>query len=122
MSTLQVVRKLLEHPMLSEMNQFGFLKMQGLENVVNQSECAGIDYYGNEIIEGDDIVIDKENFHEIILKENLTQYLVDKCEFAFFEVRGMSVVLDQQRLKVFAGQDLEKVLQEEYSFEFTTAE
>jgi hypothetical protein len=116
------VKKLLEHPHISEMNQFGFLKGQGMENVVSQPECAGIDYYGKEIIEGDEIVIDKENFHEIILKEHLTQYLVDKCDFSFFEVRGMSLVLDPQRLKVFAGQDLEKVLHEEYGFEFTTAE
>lgn len=111
----------LEHPMISEMNQFGFLK-QGLENVVAQKECNGIDYYGTEILEGDEICIDKENFHEIILKENLTQYLVEKCDFSFFEVKGMGVVLDQQRLTVFADQDLEKVLHEEYGFEFTIAE
>jgi hypothetical protein len=112
----------LEHPMFSEMNQFGYLKAQGLENVVNHPECGGIDYYGFEIIEGDEIVIDKENFHEIILKEHLTQYLVEKCDFSFFEIRGMGVVLDQQKLTVFAERDLEKVLHEEYGFEFTTSE
>jgi Hypothetical protein Yqai len=112
----------MEHPMISEMNKYGYLKSQGIENVVSQPECGGIDYYGNEIIEGDEIVIDKENFHEIVLKENLTQYLVDKCDFSFFEVRGMSIVLDPKQVKVFAGQDLEKVLHEEYGFEFTTSE
>jgi hypothetical protein len=112
----------MEHPQISEMNQYGYLTVQGMENVISQSECAEIDYFGNEIVEGDEIVIDKENFHELILKENLTQYLVDKCDFEFFEVRGMSVVLDKGRLTVFAGQDLEKVLNEEYGFEFVTAQ
>jgi hypothetical protein len=112
----------LEHPQVTEMNQYGYLKSQGSENVVAQEYDGSIDYYGTEILEGDNIAIDKENFHEIILMENLTQYLVDKCEFSFFEIHGMSVVLDQQGLTVFAGQDLEKVLNEEYGFEFTTAE
>jgi hypothetical protein len=111
----------LEHPQISEMNQFGYLKAQGFENVVAQNEHCGSDYYGTEILEGDDVVIDKENFHEEILKENLTQYLVDRCDFVFCEVRGMGVVLDRNRLTVFADQDLEKVLHEEYGFEFITA-
>jgi hypothetical protein len=110
----------LEHPMVTQLNQFGYIK-QGLENVVAQPEHSGTDYYDFGILEGDEIVIDKENFHETILKEHLTQYLVDKCDFSFLEVRGMGVVLDQQQLKVFADQDLEKVLQEEYGFEFTIA-
>jgi hypothetical protein len=110
----------MDHPLITQLNQFGYVK-QGIENAISQPEGADIDVYGNEIIEGDSIVIDKENFHEIVLKENLTQYLVDKCDFSFSEVRGIGVVLDQQRLNVFADQDLEKVLQEEYGFEFTIA-
>lgn len=113
----------MEHPMISEMNQFGYLKdLQGFGNVVKQPECAGIDYYGNEILEGDQIAIDKDNFHEIILAENLERYLVERVHFVFFDVRGTEVVLDQSRLTVFAKQDLEKVLHEDYGFHFTTAE
>jgi hypothetical protein len=113
----------MEHPMINQINRAGYPEgmPDDYQNMIWQPECAGMDYYGNEIVEGDNIVIDKENFHEIILMENLTQYLVDKCDFSFWEVRGMGVVLDGQRLTVFAGQDLEKVLHEEYGFEFTTA-
>lgn len=111
----------LEHPQITEMNKYGYLKSQGYESVINQPENCGSDYYSSEIIEGDKIAIDKENFHEIILMENLTQYLVDKYDFAFFKVRGMGVVLDRQKLTVFADRDLEKVLHEEYGFEFMEA-
>jgi hypothetical protein len=113
----------MEHPHISEMNQFGYLKgIQGYENMVQQPEHAGIDLFGTEIIEGDEIVIDKANFEELILKEHLKRYLVERCDFVFFDVRGMGVVLDQFKLTVFAEQDLEKVLHEEYGFHFTIAE
>jgi hypothetical protein len=112
----------MEHPEITRILLTGYPHREsGFENMVQQTECCGVDFYGTELLEGDEICIDKSNFHEIVLKENLTQYLVDKCDFAFSEVRGMGVVLDQQRLTVFAGQDLEKMLQEEYGFEFTIA-
>ncbi len=98
------------------------LEQSGLENIVNQPECAGIDYYGNEIIEGDCIVIDKENFEEIILKENQKRYLEERCDCEFFNLHGTGVVLDKVNLKVFAEQDFEKVLHEDYGFHFTIAQ
>ncbi|MDF2854249.1 MAG: hypothetical protein K0Q87_100 [Neobacillus sp.] len=107
--------------MISEMNQYGYLKIQGLENVVNQPECCGIDFYGTELLEGDEIVIDQENFQEQILKGNLKRYLEERVFFTFHNINEMGVVLDESRLTVFAEKVLEKVLHEEYGFEFTTA-
>lgn len=115
---------MLEHPMISEINRTGYPKEMlgsGFENAVIQPEHAGIDFFGDEIIEGDEIIIDKENFGEIILKEHFKRYLEERCDFEFFNLHGMGVVLDKSNLKVFAEQDLEKVCYEEYGFQFTTA-
>ncbi|OLS39102.1 hypothetical protein [Bacillus sp. MRMR6] len=101
--------------------QWRHLEQCGLEGVLEQHECCGIDFYGFEVIEGDEIVIDKANFEELILKEHLKRYLVERCDFKFFNLHGMGVVLDQFQLKVFAEQDLEKVLHEEYGFQFMQA-
>jgi hypothetical protein len=84
--------------------------------------AGGVDFFETELLEGDEIVIDKENFGEIILREHLNRYLVERCDFEFFTVRGMSVALDKFNFKVFAEDDLPKVLHEEYGFEFTQAQ
>ncbi|PKR82798.1 YqaI family protein [Heyndrickxia camelliae] len=47
-----------------------------------QPEHAGIDYFGNEILVGDSIVIDPVN-GETILEEHLEDYLIEKCGFEF---------------------------------------
>lgn len=60
--------------------------MEGLENAVNQPEHAGIDFFGDEIIEGDVIVIDEDN-EEVILLKNLEQYLANYCRFTFSEAK-----------------------------------
>lgn len=56
--------------------------LNGIENMVEQPEHAGIDFYGFEIIEGDEIVTDNIN-GEVILKENLERYLQEHCNFDF---------------------------------------
>lgn len=104
-------------------SQWNYLENDVLfENAVSQPECAGIDFYGFEILEGDEIVIDQANFQEIILKENLKRYLEERCDFAFFNLYGMGVVLDKYSFKVVAEQDLEKFLHEDHGFQFTQAE
>jgi hypothetical protein len=62
----------LEHPAINEVNRKGYI------GITNQPECAGIDYFGDEILNGDDVVIDGD---EVILKDNLEKYL--------YEIYGM---------------------------------
>lgn len=66
----------LEHPMVTQINRTGYP-----ENMMEQPEHNGIDYYGTEILEDDDIVIDDNG--EIILKENLEEYLSEVYGFKF---------------------------------------
>jgi len=54
----------------------------GYPNMVAQPEHNGIDYFGAEILAGDEIVID-ENNGEVVLKENLEDYLREVYEFTF---------------------------------------
>ncbi len=63
----------MEHPTITQMNRTGY------PNLVNQPEHAGIDYFGEEIIEGDEIV---EYGGETVLKENLHKFLTE-MGFAF---------------------------------------
>lgn len=62
---------MLEHPSISKVNQLGYLE---------QKEHAGTDYYGDEILSGDDVVIYDG---ETILKENLERYLAEEMGFEF---------------------------------------
>lgn len=112
----------MEHPMIDQINFAGYPKeMQGLQNVIAQPEHAGIDFYGTEILEGDEIVIDAANFQEIILKEHLKRYLEEKVRFHFFVIKGMEVALDAENEKAFAEEDLEKYLHEVHGFKFMIA-
>jgi len=56
----------LEHPHITEMNRKGVL------NALNQPECQGLDFFGNELVEGDDVV---EYDGEIVLRDNLMEFL-----------------------------------------------
>lgn len=59
---------MLEHPDITCTERTGY------PNLVAQPEHAGIDYFGDEILEGEDVV---EFDGEIILKENLEKFLVE---------------------------------------------
>jgi uncharacterized protein YacL (UPF0231 family) len=61
---------MLEHPDIIRCNRTGY--PDGLRNMVNQPEHYGIDYFGDEILVGDEIV---EINGEIVLKENFDYYL-----------------------------------------------
>lgn len=57
-----------EHPDVTEINQLGYPK-----DIYEDQHC-GIDYYGNEIIEGDEIF---ELDGETVLADNLEKFLVE---------------------------------------------
>jgi hypothetical protein len=54
------------HPVINEMEQ------KGLVNALNQPECQGLDYFGNELLIGDDVV---EYDGEVVLRDNLYDFL-----------------------------------------------
>ncbi|HHY74067.1 MAG TPA: hypothetical protein GX497_12775 [Bacillus bacterium] len=54
----------------------------GYPNVVAQPEHFGTDYFGDEVLEGDDYIEDT-NTDEIILKDNLEKYLEEVYDFKF---------------------------------------
>lgn len=57
---------MLEHPMVTEIEKTGY------PNALAQPECCGIDYFGNELLSGDEIV---EFDGEIVLRDNLMEFL-----------------------------------------------
>ncbi|MFF2457598.1 hypothetical protein [Peribacillus simplex] len=54
----------------------------GYSNLVVQTESGGIDYFGNEILMGDAIIIDKNN-GEVFLENSLEDYLIEVLDFQF---------------------------------------
>jgi Hypothetical protein Yqai len=66
----------LEHPEITQVNRTGYV------NMVAQSEDAGVDYFGTEILIGDEIVTD-DNTGEVVLKEDLEKYLEEEYGFKF---------------------------------------
>ncbi|MEI2368288.1 YqaI family protein [Niallia circulans] len=67
---------MLEHPLITQINQLGY----PAELLEEEIEHAGLDYYGDEIIEGDPIA---EYNGETILQSNLQRYLNEEFGFIF---------------------------------------
>ncbi|UQD52333.1 hypothetical protein C0971_15865 [Bacillus methanolicus] len=65
-----------DHPVIEQINRTGY------PNMIAQPEHNGFDYFGSEILSGDEIVID-ENNGEVVLKDNLEEYLSEVYEFRF---------------------------------------
>lgn len=65
----------MEHPMISQINKNGYP-----ENLREQPEHYGIDFFGDEVLEGDDVV---EYDGELILKDNLERFLSEELGFVF---------------------------------------
>lgn len=57
--------------MITKVNRLGYLE---------QEEHAGTDFFGDEILSGDDVVIYDG---ETVLKDNLERYLVEEMGFEF---------------------------------------
>lgn len=64
----------MNHPMIDQIERSGY------PNMAAQPEHVGIDYFGDEILDGDDLV---EYDCEIILKDNLERYLTEVMGFEF---------------------------------------
>lgn len=64
----------LEHPSITQVNRSGYA------NAVQQSECCGIDVFGDEVLSGDSVVFDGD---EMILMDNLERYLAENYDFKF---------------------------------------
>jgi hypothetical protein len=65
----------LEHPDITQVNQTGYL------NLAAQPEHGGTDINGNEILVGDSIVLLPNG--EMILEEDLEDYLIEQLGFVF---------------------------------------
>ncbi|KMY49206.1 YqaI family protein [Peribacillus loiseleuriae] len=63
-----------DHPVIEETERTGY------PNMVDQLEHAGTDYFGTEILSGDDYV---EIDGELILKANLERFLVEEYQAKF---------------------------------------
>jgi hypothetical protein len=63
----------MEHPSVTKVNKSGYLK--------EEPEHWGCDAIGDEICFGDDIV--KDPYGEVILIENLKDYLIERLGFVF---------------------------------------
>ncbi|WP_318999798.1 YqaI family protein [Mesobacillus sp. S13] len=69
----------IEHPAITRTLRTGYP-----EKVVDQPECEGTDYFGDEILTGDDVVVDGE---ETILQNNLEEYLSDVYGMKFLTIK-----------------------------------
>lgn len=65
----------IEHPVVTYINRTGYPQDM-------QETHWGSDYNGNEIMHGDNIVFDP-NTDEVILEEDLQEYLVNRLGFQF---------------------------------------
>ncbi|QOS90242.1 YqaI family protein [Peribacillus sp. JNUCC41] len=66
----------LEHPIVTEINKTGYA------NLVAQPEHFGTDYFGNEVLKGDSVVLDPSN-GEMVLEDSLEDYLIEVKGFQF---------------------------------------
>jgi len=69
----------IEHPVLRQIMKTGYP-----ENVAAQPENCGRDYFGEEILENEDIVIDGD---DTILKHNLERYLSEVYGMTFQTIK-----------------------------------
>ncbi|WP_306009369.1 hypothetical protein [Bacillus sp. MMSF_3328] len=66
----------IQHPDITKTEKTGY------PNQVAQPEHFGSDYFGNEILVGDSIIVDPSN-GEIILESSLEDYLLEAKGFQF---------------------------------------
>lgn len=65
----------MDHPMVMQIEKTGY------PNIVSQPEFAGTDVNGNEVFEGDSIVLLPNG--EMILEDDLEDYLIEELGFRF---------------------------------------
>lgn len=124
-----------DHPEIIQIERTGH--PTGFRNLAAQSENNGFDYYGNEILTDDVIVIDREA-NEIILSEHLDNYLISEHEFKFYKATqpgldhfkqkieiGDMIAVDTKRGEIINKEntdDFEFYLTTHYGFKFTIAD
>ncbi|MEX3715414.1 hypothetical protein ABFV99_23870 [Cytobacillus horneckiae] len=64
----------MDHPLVTQIERTGY------PNMIDQPEHAGIDFFGDEILDGDEIV---EYDGELVLVDNLNRYLSEEMGFEF---------------------------------------
>jgi hypothetical protein len=65
----------IEHPIITRINDTGYPSKE-----VEPKESADVDYFGNEILVGDEVVVHNG---ETILTDSLGDYLIEVLEFEF---------------------------------------
>ncbi|KWW17943.1 hypothetical protein AS888_20750 [Peribacillus simplex] len=66
----------IEHPIVTAVNKTGYA------NLVAQPEHFGTDYFGNEVLKGDSVVLGPSN-GEMVLEDSLEDYLIEVKGFQF---------------------------------------
>ena len=56
------------------------IERTGYPNMIDQPEHAGIDFFGDEILDGDEFVVYDG---ELVLVDNLNRYLAEEMGFEF---------------------------------------
>ncbi len=69
----------IEHPDVTKIDRTGYA------NTVAQPEHCGIDFYDNEVLVGDSIILLPNS--EMLLEENLEDYLIEHLEFQFITAK-----------------------------------
>ncbi|NRG47357.1 hypothetical protein HRF87_21765 [Bacillus sp. CRN 9] len=64
----------MDHPLVAQIERTGY------PNMIDQPEHAGIDFFGDEILNGDEFV---EYDGELVLVDNLNRYLSEEMGFEF---------------------------------------
>lgn len=64
----------MDHPLVTQIERTGY------PNMIDQPEHAGIDFFGDEILDGDEFV---EYDGELVLIDNLNRYLSEEMGFEF---------------------------------------
>ncbi|MBN6889811.1 YqaI-like protein [Cytobacillus horneckiae] len=64
----------MDHPLVTQIERTGY------PNMIDQPEHAGIDFFGDEILDGDEFVVYDG---ELVLVDNLNRYLAEEMGFEF---------------------------------------
>lgn len=64
----------MDHPLVTQIERTGY------PNMIDQPEHTGIDFFGDEILDGDEFV---EYDGELVLVDNLNRYLSEEMGFEF---------------------------------------
>ncbi|QPC47135.1 YqaI family protein [Mangrovibacillus cuniculi] len=71
----------MDHPVVKNLESIGHASLEDFKN-----ESVGNDYFGNEIMFGDEIVLDPMT-GGTVLRESLSEYLEEQYGFAFREAK-----------------------------------